>query len=126
MTKVLRIMALGGCICCILRGSEAPGGPTSNRPMGPGGFPSQEPQILGLRGSGFRGLRLGAWMFGCLEELGCLDVRISGCLDLGGLRVSLTRSTSNVSADYYYDTYSCTWSAKGSASRGVRVLNVED
>ena len=36
-------------------------------------------------------------MFGCLEELGCLDVSM-----LGGSEVLPARSTSDGSADYYF------------------------
>ena len=37
VTNVSRIVALGGSICRILRGLEAPGGPASNQPVRPGG-----------------------------------------------------------------------------------------
>ena len=37
MTNVSRIVALGGSICRLLRGLEAPRGPTSSGVKGPGG-----------------------------------------------------------------------------------------
>ena len=41
MTNVSRIVALGGSICRILGGLEAPGGPGSNGLGGAGGPPKQ-------------------------------------------------------------------------------------
>ena len=42
------LWVLGGSICRILRGLEAPGGPNSNHAVKPGGCPFKEPKILGL------------------------------------------------------------------------------
>ena len=45
--NVLRVVALGGSTCGILRGLEAPGGPTSKQPVIPGGCISKEFKTFG-------------------------------------------------------------------------------
>ena len=55
VTNVSRIVALGGSICRILRGLEAPGGPGSNGLYRLGGSAKQN------KHSGIGGPRLGAW-----------------------------------------------------------------
>ena len=59
VTNVSRIVALGGSICRILRGLEAPGGPTSNHAVRPGGSAKEN------KHSRMGGPRLG-WLAGWL------------------------------------------------------------
>ena len=45
LMNVLRILALGGSICCVLRESEALGGPRSNEAVEPGGSVREGPHV---------------------------------------------------------------------------------
>ena len=56
LMNVLRILALGGSICRVLRGSEAPGGRPSNQPKPPGGSAKEDPHACGGRGGGWGGV----------------------------------------------------------------------
>ena len=89
MTNVLRIVGLGGSICRILRGFEAPGGPDSNGLVGPAGPPKQ------TKHSGIGGPRLGAGG----PRLGAWGGWLAGWLKFG--EVPSARSTSDGSADSY-------------------------
>ena len=84
MTNVLRIVALGGSICSILRGPEAPGGPTSNQPCVPGGSAKENKhsRIGGPRLGAWGGWLAEVWMFACLEKFGCWDVGMFGDLEV--------------------------------------------
>ena len=71
MTDVPRIVALGGSICRILRGLEAPGGPTSNQVVSAGGC-----LLKNLRSLIWE---IEAWSFGRLEV-----TNVSRIVALGG------------------------------------------
>ena len=47
LMNVLRILALGGSVCRVLRGSEALGGPRSNEAVKPGRCAKEGPHVRG-------------------------------------------------------------------------------
>ena len=77
MTNVSRIVALGGSICRIVRGSEALGAPDSYRLLtalrGRVGPPKETLDSGDSEGSMSGARKLEVW------KLGCLDVGMFGC-----------------------------------------------
>ena len=65
--NVSRIVGLGGSICRILQGLEAPGGPTSHEAVTPGGSAKEGPHACGGKEDGRRLGALGGWLGGWLK-----------------------------------------------------------
>ena len=77
VTNVLRIVVLGGSICRILLGLEAPGAPASNHAVRLGGCLSKKPKTSGRE---FRETRSDE----CLENCGSGRLHLSSSTRFGG------------------------------------------
>ena len=83
MSNASRIVALGGSICRILRGLEAPGGSRFRQPIGTGWVPLNKQTLWGREPGGSEVGSLDVWMFGVRKLEVWMFASLSSLFSLG-------------------------------------------